>query len=388
MLAKLKLLAKRLLLLAVVCALMALVLEVLVRWLAPVDTTFYDNAGSQRDLEWRHNNPRDNPFGLVQSTRFTKPGSVSRMCGHEVRINAAGMRQDREFAFEKPPGALRVMLVGDSVTFSNVGFEQSIGEHLRRMLSDRLKPRPVEVPTFACPGWGWFDYVDIAERALPKYQLDHIVVGFVMNDILVAPFVDPDTTPPPQPPNETLYDLTLGRAMAIDGPIRAMMRRSALVTRLHWAFKPLLARGRDFDEAIVHMAEPQEAMHRRMQWARQPLAKLKQLAAKQGAQLTVVIYPYLMQFDDQLGKQTVEKWYGRPFDPQLLQRRPQQELLRACEQEGVRCIDATPTLAAQPDHGKLYFATPEGRIDYIHFSEEGNRVVAALLADALTATSR
>jgi hypothetical protein len=119
---------------------------------AGIDPLFYDNAGSQRILTPEHDNPQQNPFGFPLGMRMPKPGSDSRLVGKPVHVNAQGMRAPHEYTFEKPPGTLRVMMIGDSVTWSNTSYEEGLVDSLRarRRRADvprcRASPAPVGMP--------------------------------------------------------------------------------------------------------------------------------------------------------------------------------------------------------------------------------------------------
>mgnify|MGYP003487733061 CR=1 FL=1 len=163
------------------------ILEIGLRRFAGIDPLFYDNAGSQRILTPAHDDPQQNPFGFPLGMRMPKPGSDSWLVGKPVHVNAQGMRAPREYGFAKPPGTLRVMLIGDSVTWSNTSYEEGLADSLRRALAERRADAAVEVPSFACPSWSLPDYFIAIERAARRFELDRLVVNFVMNDLPFGP---------------------------------------------------------------------------------------------------------------------------------------------------------------------------------------------------------
>src|SRR4029453_16189824 len=65
------------------------------------------------------------PWGL----RFNEPGAVYRHKSADVevwfRIDQQGMRDDRDFAYAKPPGVKRIVSLGDSF---KIGYEVAPGE--------------------------------------------------------------------------------------------------------------------------------------------------------------------------------------------------------------------------------------------------------------------
>jgi hypothetical protein len=268
------------------------------------------------------------------------------------------------------------MLVGDSVTFSPTALGDGIQARLEADLTERLAPRPVEVLAFACPGWGLRDYAIVIQKAVSRFEIDHLVVNFIMNDVPVEPVeLDPDL---PRRPT--------GAHPGATPILRSILRHTAVGTWTHWALKGVLARSGGIDPALVTLALPTPFIRARMELTRPVWVALRDFARSRGIGFTVAFLPYAVQIDADLGRRVVEEWYGERFDPRSLERAPQREWLRICEQERIDCIDAAPAFAAAGDVERLYFPTPEGRIDYIHFSPEGNAVAARVVADRLTPT--
>lgn len=103
--------------------------------------------------------------------------------GAPVTTNSFGHR-DREISIEKPPGAFRLLAVGDSVTFGHgVRGEETWPEVLERQLAARFPGRPVDVINTAVPGNSPFQEYHDLERAL-AFQPDAAVIQFVLNDLI------------------------------------------------------------------------------------------------------------------------------------------------------------------------------------------------------------
>jgi hypothetical protein len=100
-----------------------------------------------------------------------------------VRISSAGMA-DREYALEKPAGALRVALLGDSVTASlSTPDARKFKGIWERGLAERLG-RPVELMNFAIDGTGTWEQIQIFHLRARAYRPDYVVLGFFWgNDI-------------------------------------------------------------------------------------------------------------------------------------------------------------------------------------------------------------
>lgn len=92
-------------------------------------------------------------------------------------VNTDGFRGPREFSTEKKK--IRVALLGDSFTYGfDLGDEESVGEHLQKMLGDSY-----EVMNFAQVGYGVDQMTTVATRILPKYAPDYVILAFIGDDL-------------------------------------------------------------------------------------------------------------------------------------------------------------------------------------------------------------
>lgn len=90
-----------------------------------------------------------------------------RAFGADLATNSLGFRGP-EWPAQKPPGGLRIALIGDSIAFGfGVPFAQTLGERLAERLRQRLA-RPVEVLNFGVNGYNARQQLAVLERyALP-----------------------------------------------------------------------------------------------------------------------------------------------------------------------------------------------------------------------------
>lgn len=95
--------------------------------------------------------------------------------------NSRGFHNTREFAYEKPAGALRVLSLGDSHTQgSEVRQDQTFSSVLERALS---RPgRPAEVINTGVSGFGTAEQLALLENEGVKYRPDVVVLAFFAND--------------------------------------------------------------------------------------------------------------------------------------------------------------------------------------------------------------
>lgn len=100
-----------------------------------------------------------------------------------VRINSEGMA-DREYRRAKPPGTLRIALLGDSVTASiYVRLSDKFKALWEGALTARLG-RPTEILNFAVEGAGTWDQLQLFHLRARHFQPDYVVLGFFWgNDV-------------------------------------------------------------------------------------------------------------------------------------------------------------------------------------------------------------
>ena len=123
------------------------------------------------------------PWGL----RRNLPGATYRHKSADVtvwfRINQQGMRADRDFPYQKPPGVKRIVSLGDSFTQGyEVAAEETFSAVLEREL--RAQGHDVEVLNAGVSGFSNAEAYLYLERELWKYDLDVVLVSFFFNDLV------------------------------------------------------------------------------------------------------------------------------------------------------------------------------------------------------------
>lgn len=300
-----------------------------------------------------------------------------------VRHNAVGMRGPD--LGPKTRDELRVLFLGDSVTYGT-GVEETetfamrAGELLRARLS-----RPVTAGIAACPGLGSTDHASLLQRVATHFAPDLIVsCVFVEND---------------------LYDnLSLERAVVAGYPLfhgpQVRLARSSWRARamLRWKTAWLVEQTlRDWLPALALDASalaptPQEqarwdgvapdqsvlfleqtgvvpALDRLCGFVRDGLVDLQRTAA--GTPVCVVLVPSFVQYVpgvfEHLAKARVGEGEHRPGSIQG-------RLRAVCSEVTVPVFDLLPGLAAHAEPAGLLIPN-----DY-HFNIAGNRMVAELIA--------
>ena len=115
-----------------------------------------------------------------------KPGSHGHsLYGVLNEINSLGLR-DRERPIEKAPGTIRVVVVGDSVTYAHgVPQEQSFCAQLETLL--RARGRSYEVWNLGVEAYDSFNENARYERLAPAIKPDQTILMVMFNDLLPGP---------------------------------------------------------------------------------------------------------------------------------------------------------------------------------------------------------
>lgn len=111
-----------------------------------------------------------------------KPSFAGHMIeGVAVRTNSLGMR-DREYTLSKPPGVVRIAVVGDSVAFGgDMEVEHVFSEVLEAKLNEAA-PGKYEVMNFAVVGYNSEqEEIVLREKVLPASP-DVVFVAYCLND--------------------------------------------------------------------------------------------------------------------------------------------------------------------------------------------------------------
>lgn len=119
-----------------------------------------------------------------------KPGVDTCAWGARVTVNAEGLRAPGSYARPKPPGAYRVLLLGDSQAFGQgVPYDQTFGALLEAELGRRAASRRVEVINSGVPAYNTVQEAASFAASGVGYQPDCVVVLFIANDLELADFL-------------------------------------------------------------------------------------------------------------------------------------------------------------------------------------------------------
>jgi len=139
----------------------------------------YDPLRGLREDDWRELFIRTSKVPLL-GYELT-PGARGEGWGCETVINRHGFR-DRECELEKPAGTLRVVAIGDSITFGNMlPVEDSYPKQLEALLV--ADGHAVEVLNFGVGGYDVLQSVVMLEQRALAFDPDAVVLGFCVNDL-------------------------------------------------------------------------------------------------------------------------------------------------------------------------------------------------------------
>jgi len=306
-------------------------------------------------------------------------------CGYVYELNPAmpqinyqGLR-GRTYPIPKPPGAFRILLLGDSVAFGMQvrGYE---------MFSSRLEEAlGVEVVNTAVSGYSTFtERMYFRERGV-HFEPDLVLVAVCLNDVVdplphwnrglaVVGHVPPEAIPNPRYHEEEVMPRFRYRQWKARLAARsALFRRfsKTLLPRIEqaWPFEnvyfdhygrlggegwPTHLTGDD-DLGIEVLTDWESAEWR---WLRAQLDALAAEVRAAGARFAILVFPLQYQLDADY-----------PYLPQALFR-------RYCESRELPCLDLLPPLRAARRGGRTEKTLDDLFIDEWHLTPRGHRVAA------------
>ncbi len=100
-----------------------------------------------------------------------------------VTTNSLGFRGN-EVALPKPAGRLRIVAIGDSLTFGwGVNDDETFCSRLERLISSRFSGQDFDLVNLAVGGYDTRQEVGLLRRHVSRLQPDVVLVGFYSNDV-------------------------------------------------------------------------------------------------------------------------------------------------------------------------------------------------------------
>jgi lysophospholipase L1-like esterase len=144
--------------------------------------------GSNFDIEmWRYANDLKQVSPIPGVGHEHRPGTSGVYMGVPVAINSAGLR-DREYPVAKPPGAVRILMLGDSVTFGwGAPEEGTTSTALERRLNAGNGPARFEVINTGVGNTNTAMQVAYFLNKGFRFQPDVVVLNYFINDAEETP---------------------------------------------------------------------------------------------------------------------------------------------------------------------------------------------------------
>jgi hypothetical protein len=276
-----------------------------------------------------------------------RPRAKATHQGIDYATNDDGLRDDRDYAPEKPPGVRRVIMLGDSFVF---GYGLDLQHTLTKQLTSLLDPAGWEVLNFGVPAYNTMNEVGFLEARGLKYGPDDVLLLYHPNDALVGvvtPLGDEAAT------ERALLDYLEGKGAAEERRrVADFLRGLGQSSEPAWNVPGLQRRDRGY---LMRHFMP-------LYWSRTQAAldRLERLGRDHRFRVHVGIIP-------ELGR----PWRDHPFDALY------EHVRREMERHGFAVIDLYGVLRRYPNDD-LRLWGHDG-----HTSAFANRIVAHVLAEHL-----
>jgi lysophospholipase L1-like esterase len=343
-----------------VCATLTL-LEIGIRIVKPQDLEYWDSQSIHRIL------------GTTPHFVENIPHGHANFVGVPVTINSYGLRGG-EISRPKPPNTVRIVVVGDSITFGyGIPVESTYAKVLEKRLNINAPGKTqYEVLNGGTIGGSLSDYYHFLSEKTELLQPDMILVGLALNDILVYSESGSISEAGAQ---------WHGRRLPWTRKFsRFLLRHSQLYLFCYVRLKSAMyasgiidvnkVRGLDFVTLTPPSAYQKEAWESSFRM----LAKIAAFCRGRGYRFGVVVFPMQMQLSAEELRLYRDRYHLRLGDG-ALSGEPQQRLREFAAITGVTIVDLLPVYRAyRPE--ELYLRNAMIPSDPSHPSVKGNQVAA------------
>jgi lysophospholipase L1-like esterase len=343
-----------------VCATLTL-LEIGVRIVKPQDLEFWDSHAFRR----------------IQSAapHFVEniPHGQASFIGVPVAINSYGLRGG-EVSIPKTPNTIRILVIGDSITFGyGIPVESTYVKVLEKLLNDAAAGSTrYEVLNGGTLGGSLSDYDHLLTQKAGPLQPDMVLVGLNLNDIVV--YFESGSI------SEAGAEWHGGRLPWTRRLSRFLLRHSQLYVFCYARLKSSMyssgiidvnkARGLNFVTLTPPSAYQKEAWESSLRM----LTQIIGFCRERGYQIGIVVFPMQMQLSPGELQFYRDKYHLRLGD-EALSGEPQERLRQFASKMGLTMVDLLPVYRAlNPE--ELYLRNALIRADPNHPSIKGNQVAA------------
>jgi lysophospholipase L1-like esterase len=283
-----------------------------------------------------------------------------------VTTNSRGFR-GREVEIPKPHGRLRIVALGDSVTFGwGVNDADTFCYQLEQQLRTGRPGLDVDVVNLAVPGYATRQEVALLKRNLADLQPDVVLVGFYANDLpdtLDDKGSRPSGTRIEAPRTEAGQVLHMNPAPS--SWIERQARRSRAIYTATHAAKRLIHRGegKPGSSMELDLLESRGSVELETAWQQvsTQLAELRKSAADFGFSAGIVVLPPR--------EQVLGLFSGSDY---------QKRIHQLADQQGLFVVDPLPSLVAGSSKKPSSLFIP---YDRNHPSPTGHRLIAQAIVE-------
>ena len=308
--------------------------ELVLRWLEPPVPT---SSGS---IVRRTGEP-DKQYELL-------PNSAGVLAGAPVSIDSLGCR-DREYTGAKPPGVIRIVGIGDSLTFGQGVTEPDT--YLARLENDlAARHLPVEVINCGVFGYNVTEEARRFEEVVDTLDPDIVTIGYELGDILQNPPLNTDAP--------AVAQADAGRPRIVERrSLVESLKSSRVVTFLAYRYSFLLKKFnlRNWDSLYASDNPLWQTLSAKY-------AGMAKTANAKHVDLLVAIVPELSNLDDRY-----------PF------RSVHERVAALCQSLGIQTVDLLPAFNGQD--GPSLWVHPQDR----HPNAQGHQIIEGALIEPVSA---
>jgi lysophospholipase L1-like esterase len=344
------------------CLLAAGIIEISVRLFKPVNLDFYN---------WQKIKRVAQPSGT--GFEFIPGGRNDFYVGVPVQINSFGLR-DVEIEVPKPADTVRVLVVGDSLTF---GFGVELENTYLKVLESELnatatRGRRFQVVNGGMDGTGLDRHLEFIRSRAPHLQPDLVIVAISLNDIVDYRIrgSQPDSRAfSERSPIRRLNTFLLFHSQAY---LSAYMRLKSILYRTH-----VLNFGEEHWYEIDILKSTTADMKDAWDSTEEILSDIVALARERHYPLMFVVFPMEIQLNDQ-ALELYRRELQLDVGGSALSGNPQLELRRFGASLGVPVLDLLPAFRAASE-SVLFLRNRSMTADPVHPSVTGHRLAAQAL---------
>ncbi len=321
---------------------------------------------------------------------------------HRISINSNGLR-DKERSLEKPAGACRTLVLGDSMVFAHqIPQERRFTDTLEAKLNAQAKGARYEVINAGVNGYGTDLEVLLFEHEAFRYAPDLVILSFYVGNDIMENSRELLRRASSHFMNRPYFTIEKDRLALRNSPVqRSLLMRSSLyrvaLNELGTYLPGLVRRMNRFGllengplhgEYVLtglplhlHIFKGDDEPEWVEAWriTKGLVARLRDDAARQGARFLLLMIPDKLQIGNPVYWESAERLFPGVSRAALDMMKPNRILRAWLSENEIPFLDLLPGLQAyeRGGGGPVYFTVDP------HLNEEGHRVVSDILVDFL-----